>query len=125
MSDLRVGTVSDLVGTGPATLTGQHAAKALSSFNQTNVIIDYSFNVSSITDRAAGAFTVNYTNSFNSIKTVNSGIAEDVYVSSYDDFSSGGVDPRSTTSTMYRNRSGANSSSDSPYTSQAVWGDLA
>lgn len=51
MSEIRATTISDLAGTGPATLTGQSAAKALLKVDQrsTQAILS-SFNVSSITD---------------------------------------------------------------------------
>lgn len=62
MSELRVGTLSDAAGTGPATLTGQYAAKAWVNFNGTGTVaIRESGNVSSITDNGTGAYTVSLT----------------------------------------------------------------
>jgi hypothetical protein len=62
MSELRAATVSNLAGTGPVTLTGQYAAKAWVNFNGTGTVaIRESGNVSSITDNAAGDYTVNFT----------------------------------------------------------------
>ena len=63
MSEIRATTISDLAGTGPATLTGQYAAKAWVNFNGTGTVaIRESGNVSSITDNATGGYSVNFTN---------------------------------------------------------------
>jgi hypothetical protein len=60
MSSIRATTISDLAGTGPATLTGQYAAKAWVNFNGTGTVaILASGNVSSITDNGTGQYTVN------------------------------------------------------------------
>ena len=65
MSEIRATTISDLAGTGPATLTGQYAAKAWVNFNgQGTVAIRASGNVSSITDNWTGNYTVNFTTAF-------------------------------------------------------------
>ena len=62
MSEIRATTISDLAGTGPATLTGQYAAKAWVNFNGTGTVaIRQSGNVSSITDVGTGDYTVNFT----------------------------------------------------------------
>lgn len=62
MSEIRANTVSDAAGTGPATLTGQYAAKAWVNFNGTGTIaIRQSGNVSSLTDNNTGDYTVNFT----------------------------------------------------------------
>ena len=60
MSEIRVTTVSDTAGTGPVTLTKQHAAKVWVNFNGGGTIATRdSFNVASLTDDAAGRYTVN------------------------------------------------------------------
>ena len=65
MSEIRATTISDLAGTGPATLTKQSAAKAWVNFNGSGTpAVSGSFNVSSITDRAAGKYAVVFTSSF-------------------------------------------------------------
>ena len=65
MSEIRATTISDLAGTGPATLTKQSAAKAWVNFNgQGTVAIDASFNVSSITDSSTGQYSDNFTSNF-------------------------------------------------------------
>jgi hypothetical protein len=62
MSEIRATTISDLAGTGPATLTGQYAAKAWVNFNgQGTVSIRESGNVASITDDGIGIYTANFT----------------------------------------------------------------
>jgi len=62
MSEIRATTISDLAGTGPATLTGQYAAKAWVNFNGTGTVaIRDGANVSSITDNGTGLYTVNFT----------------------------------------------------------------
>ena len=63
MSEIRANTVSDAAGTGPATLTGQYAAKAWVNMNGTGTIaIRDSQNVSSITDRNVGLYSATFTN---------------------------------------------------------------
>ena len=63
MSEIRVTTVSDTAGTGPVTLTKQHAVKAFERHNSSHAISS-SFGVSSITDNGAGDTTVTYSNAF-------------------------------------------------------------
>ena len=63
MSEIRVTTVSDTAGTGPVTLTKQSAAKVWVNFNGGGTIATRdSFNVASLTDDAAGRYTVNISN---------------------------------------------------------------
>jgi len=63
LSEIRVTTISDTAGTGPVTLTKQHAAKAWVNFNGGGTIAARdSFNVASLTDDAAGRYTVNISN---------------------------------------------------------------
>lgn len=65
MSEIRATTISNLAGTGPATLTKQSAAKAWANFNGTGTIAARdSFNVSSLTDNGVGNYNVNFTNAF-------------------------------------------------------------
>ena len=62
MSEIRANTISDAAGTGPATLTGQYAAKAWVNFNGTGTVaIRDGANVSSITDNGTGDYSVNFT----------------------------------------------------------------
>ena len=65
MSELRANTISDAAGTGPATLTGQSAAKAWANFRgNSTVIIRESFSVSSVSDNGTGDYTLNFSTSF-------------------------------------------------------------
>jgi len=62
MSDLRAATISDLAGTGPATLTKQTAAKAWFNLNGSGAIAGRaSANISSYTDNGTGDYTGNMT----------------------------------------------------------------
>tara|TARA_R100000655_G_scaffold38027_1_gene72930 strand:- start:720 stop:1076 length:357 start_codon:yes stop_codon:yes gene_type:complete len=60
LSEIRVTTISDTAGTGPVTLTKQHAAKAWA--HTTDHTIDDSFNHSSSTDHGTGDYTLSFTN---------------------------------------------------------------
>jgi len=63
LSEIRANTISDAAGTGPATLTGQSAAKAWLNFSMSGTAtVRNSVNVSSITDAGVGLPTVNFTN---------------------------------------------------------------
>ena len=63
MSEIRATTISDLAGTGPATLTGQYAAKAWANLNgQGTIALRDSFNVSSVSDLGTGTYDFNFTN---------------------------------------------------------------
>lgn len=64
-SELRVTTLSNATGDGPAALTKQSAAKALAQYlGQTNILQSGSLNHSSITDDGTGLFDHNFTNNF-------------------------------------------------------------
>ena len=61
MSEIRATTISDAAGTGPATLTGQYAAKAWANINGTGTVaIRESANVSSVTDIGTGDCGVSF-----------------------------------------------------------------
>lgn len=65
MSEIRATTISNAAGTGPATLTGQSAAKAWFDLDGTGTAaLNDSFNVSSVTDNGTGDYTLNFSNSF-------------------------------------------------------------
>ena len=70
MSEIRVTTVSDTAGTGPVTLTKQHAAKAWHRFDASSgsPVTGDSFNISSTTDGGTGIFTPSFTNDFANTK---------------------------------------------------------
>ena len=64
-SELRVTTLSNATGDGPATLTQQAATKALAQYlGQTNILQSGSLNHASITDNGTGLFNHNFTNNF-------------------------------------------------------------
>lgn len=64
-SELRVTTLSNATGDGPAALTQQNAAKAYVVQNGTGTPSAFgSLNLSSITDTATGNYTHNWTNNF-------------------------------------------------------------
>jgi hypothetical protein len=66
MSNFNVDTVSDKAGTGPATLTGQEAAKVVYAYDQTSTIAaEEDFNISSYTDVLTGRADCNFTNNMN------------------------------------------------------------
>lgn len=66
MSEIRAATVSNVAGTGPATLTGQSAAKSFSRGSTLAFSFPVAFNVSSTTDVAAGTYQPNLTSSMDS-----------------------------------------------------------
>lgn len=71
MSSIRATTISNLAGTGPATLTGQYAAKAWVNFNGTGTVaIRESANVASITDNGTGDYTVNFTTTMTDVNYI-------------------------------------------------------
>ena len=73
-SELRVTTLSNATGDGPATLTGQSAAKAHINFdnNGTATILN-SFNASSITDVGVGQTTITFSINFSDVNYVYAG----------------------------------------------------
>ncbi len=67
MSEIRVTTISNAAGTGPVTLTKQHAAKAWVNFNGSSTTsIRGSFSVSSVTDTGVGNTTVTISSAMSS-----------------------------------------------------------
>ena len=75
MSEIRATTISDLAGTGPATLTKQSAAKAWTRFNGSGTAaIDDSFNTSSLTDNGTGIYALNWSSAFSASTYTTSGL---------------------------------------------------
>lgn len=64
MSTIRAATVSDQVGTGPATLTGQNAPKAYAAGSLET--LQQGFNITSVTDGGVGIFGSTFTNTLGS-----------------------------------------------------------
>ena len=76
MSEIRVTTISDTAGTGPVTLTKQHAAKVWVNFDGTGTIAARdSFNVASLTDQGTGNYDVSLSNAMASANYCYSGLA--------------------------------------------------
>lgn len=61
MSEIRANTISDAAGTGPATLTGQSAAKAWVQCDTSGAIVG-SYNIASFTDVSVGRYEYSFTN---------------------------------------------------------------
>ena len=66
-SELRVTTLLNATGDGPAALTKQNAAKYFIYFDDSQVI-SQSLNSSSITDQGVGAFDLAFTNNMSAVK---------------------------------------------------------
>ena len=80
MSTLKVTTLQTSTG-GAVTLTKQHAAKAWINFNdgsEADTVRD-SFNVTTLTDRGTGLWTLTVTNNFANIYYEGSGSAADAW----------------------------------------------
>ena len=65
MSEIRVTTISNTAGTGPVTLTKQHAAKAWADIASAGSL-DESFNVSSLGDDGSGDRSINLSSAMGS-----------------------------------------------------------
>lgn len=129
MSTLRANTIADAAGTGPATLTGQVASKAIYTFDQVVNAIDSSFNISSVTDRGTGSQYGNYTNSMADILGQVIGCASTVAAGSMATTSNGVAvlaSPDTTarsSSNVFNTATGARFDGD--YSAHATYGDLA
>jgi len=75
MSEIRATTISDSAGTGPITLTGQSAAKAWVSIDNSPFSNFDSFNISSSVDQGTGSYQVFFTNSFDNTRYACAGAA--------------------------------------------------
>ena len=83
MSEIRATTISDLAGTGPATLTKQSAAKAWGRYSSGTTIYD-SFNVSSTTNYGTGDEGIIFTTAFDNVQNYTSaGLAQTVSSTAY------------------------------------------
>lgn len=74
-SELRVTTLSNATGDGPATLTDQTAAKYFIHFGMNDFAIDQSFNSSSITDEGVGHALLSFTNNMSAVRYSFSGFS--------------------------------------------------
>ena len=66
-SVLNVDSIAAKDGTSPVELTKQSAAKAFSQFDGTNLVLDKSLNISSLTDHTDGNQTLTFANSFDGV----------------------------------------------------------
>ena len=66
MSEIRANTISDAAGTGPVTLTGQVAMRAVVNYNHGTTTIRESLNISSVTDNSTGLCSPSFSNNFSS-----------------------------------------------------------
>ena len=123
MSEIRATTISDLAGTGPATLTGQYAAKAWVNFNGTGTVaIRESANVTSITDIGTGTYTVNFTTAMLDANYAVAGFstfaANDAPASA---FSAGSLyAPTTTSTTIKSSNTTSGGTQDSPYVNVSI-----
>ena len=117
MSEIRVTTISATNGTGPVTLTKQSAAKAWLDYNQSGPSIDGSYNISSVTDSAAGLFTFTLSSAMASANW-SSTVGSASYVMQF----SGSL---TSTQGPMRTRDATGSNSDATQNCIAAHGDLA
>lgn len=127
MSEIRATTISDAAGTGPATLTGQYAAKAWVNFNGSGTIAARdSENVSSLTDNGAGNYTVNFSNSMANANYASSTDGRYDATVSYTHLASKGPIVYTTTSIQVATGAGNGIANyDFLFVSSAIFGDLA
>ena len=125
----------DVTGEGNSTTTNlqQGLLKNFLNMNGTGTIaIRDSFNTSSITDRAEGDFTTAFTNNFRAVEysfNGNSGKAASESRNTggitYDDYSSSGSGPQTSSYMFTLRQKSANSNVDAAYLMTQVAGDLA
>lgn len=78
MSEARVNLLSNRLGTGPAELRGQWAARSYLNLNGTGtIVIRKSGNISSVIDGGTGTYTQNFTTAFNATDYATIATAED------------------------------------------------
>ena len=123
-SVLNVDTIADKAGTGPVGLTKQHAAKMWAFIEGDGTpTITGSFNVSTLTDEAAGVVRANFTNSMNNANFSNLGTPkENSFIANIQELS--GTYVRATSSMVLKTHS-TSAASDADGRNYAVLGDLA
>ena len=123
MSEIRANTVSNAAGTGPATLTGQYAAKAWVNFNGTGTIAARdSENVSSLTDNGTGNYNVDFTNAMSDVNYFTTTTAGG---STGEVFASIGATTYSTSAVQVRARTVLDAAQDPAIYCVSTHGDLA
>ena len=124
MSELRTNLLSDLAGTGPATLHKQSAAKAWANYKGTSTTsIRGSFGVSSAVDNGAGDYSFNFSNAMS-----NANYKISISASNSQQFirdtAFSGADPTTTTFRVGTRTTSA-VFTDTPYVCVSAHGDLA
>lgn len=132
MSEVRATTISNKAGTGPATLTGQSAAKAYGHLvgSGTPAYQSPSLNLSSVTDNGTGDFTHNFTNAMSNTTftclftgTANKGI-DTIGVTAFADNNGTNAEFTASSARMATIDT-AGTPGDSDYSGMTVFGDLA
>lgn len=119
MSEIRANTVSDAAGTGPATLTGQSAAKAWAFFDGTGTpSLDGSLNVSTLTDNGTGSYFLAWTNAMSDANYASTGAGRSIVLT-------GAAAVQTTTNVRVSVVNSSNTNVDDTNNSVAVHGDLA
>jgi hypothetical protein len=123
-SELRVTTLSNATGDGPATLTGQSAAKAWARFDTSNTtVLNDGLNVSTLTDLGTGNTQINLTNSMGNTNYAVLGLSQ--YQNNVGQTIMEGPSDIATGSYEVYTKSNTNSVFDADFNSTAVHGDLA
>ena len=127
LSDLRVAEIADLAGTGPTALFKQTAPKAWLNFNGTSTVsIRDSLNVSSITDRASGQYTVAFTNDFEDANYAPFGTSTYTYsATNFSRTTNFGINSAPTAGSIYITSSSTAAVQDCELTTGTFLGDLA
>ena len=129
MSELRANTITHSDGSGPVTLTKQHAAKAWARWDNSDndgsgtTTPGDSFGVSSISDDNTGSNIINLTNAMTNTNYAVTALAQ------YQDANgltiAEGPSGVTTSSYRIRTRTGTNSVYDSDFVSTVLFGDTA
>lgn len=122
MSTLKADTLVAADGTSPVTLTKQVAGKSHWFFDQINVAIDSSFNVSSITDQSVGRYFPNITNAMDATTY---GYAGGTARTGVPDLSGVSGDIMRSTSQYECNQVNTSGNTSDQESGAITWGDLA
>ena len=129
MSEIRANTISAANGTGPVTLTKQHAAKAWARWDNSDndgsgtTTPGDSFGVSSLDDDNTGSNIINLTNAMTNTNYAVTALAQ--FQDGNGQTVAEGPSGVTTSSYRIRTRSTSNVVADSDFVSTALFGDLA
>jgi len=129
-SELRVTTLSNITGNGPATLTNQSAAKSFINFNAATPAIRKSFNVSSLDDNGTGLFDVNFSSAMGDVNyTLTSGSGDvsgnNVFHIAFAGDNTTPTVPATANYPLKLTNAAGNAFADIPFSMATVHGDLA